>query len=148
MVVPAGNAPASSGYQPGALLLSYMTEIGSSDGALANPLRKVQRARADALPPRSWIVCRFQNRYNRVRIESGTMKTTWSPGVVLALAALGYTASALEPSYGEKPASFWLDSWHTNTDGASAAFKAMGTNAVPFLIKTLERNLQTRRICR
>src|SRR5262249_28401758 len=31
MVVPAGNAPASSGYQPGALLLSYRTEIGSSD---------------------------------------------------------------------------------------------------------------------
>src|SRR6185503_16038902 len=26
MVVPAGNAPASSGYQPGALLLSYRTE--------------------------------------------------------------------------------------------------------------------------
>ena len=25
MVVPAGNAPASSGYQPGALLLSYRT---------------------------------------------------------------------------------------------------------------------------
>ena len=25
MVVPAGNAPASSGYQPGALLLSYET---------------------------------------------------------------------------------------------------------------------------
>ena len=30
MVVPAGNAPASPGYQPGALLLSYRTEIGSS----------------------------------------------------------------------------------------------------------------------
>ena len=27
MVVPAGNAPASSGYQPGALLLSYGTGI-------------------------------------------------------------------------------------------------------------------------
>src|SRR5512133_2608430 len=30
LVVPAGNAPASSGYQPGALLFSYRTEIGSS----------------------------------------------------------------------------------------------------------------------
>jgi hypothetical protein len=30
MVVPAGYAPASSGYQLGALLLSYRTEIGSS----------------------------------------------------------------------------------------------------------------------
>lgn len=30
MVVPAGYAPASSGYQPDALLLSYRTEIGSS----------------------------------------------------------------------------------------------------------------------
>jgi hypothetical protein len=29
LVVPAGNAPASSGYQPGALLLSYETEIVS-----------------------------------------------------------------------------------------------------------------------
>src|SRR5881296_1553826 len=28
MVVPAGNAPASSGYQPGALLLSYRTFAG------------------------------------------------------------------------------------------------------------------------
>jgi hypothetical protein len=28
MVVPAGNAPASSGYQPGALLLSYRTNGG------------------------------------------------------------------------------------------------------------------------
>jgi hypothetical protein len=27
MVVPAGNAPASSGYQPGALLLSYGTIV-------------------------------------------------------------------------------------------------------------------------
>src|SRR5260370_3803840 len=27
MVVPAGNAPASSGYQPGALLLSYETMV-------------------------------------------------------------------------------------------------------------------------
>ena len=27
MVVPAGNAPASSGYQPGALLLSYGTVV-------------------------------------------------------------------------------------------------------------------------
>src|ERR1044071_707447 len=30
VVVPRGNAPRSSGYQPGALLLSYRTEIGSS----------------------------------------------------------------------------------------------------------------------
>ena len=29
MVVPAGNAPASPGYQPGALLLSYRTESES-----------------------------------------------------------------------------------------------------------------------
>ena len=29
MVVPAGNAPASSGYRPGALLLSYRTESES-----------------------------------------------------------------------------------------------------------------------
>ena len=34
MVVPAGNAPASSGYQPGALLLSY--ETSSSCGFKPN----------------------------------------------------------------------------------------------------------------
>src|SRR5438128_1809169 len=33
LVVPAGNAPASSGYQPGALLLSYRTKI-EPEGAL------------------------------------------------------------------------------------------------------------------
>ena len=32
MVVPAGNAPASSGYQPGALLLSYRTYGKLADG--------------------------------------------------------------------------------------------------------------------
>ena len=34
LVVPRGNAPRSSGYQPGALLLSYGTEINWSDGVL------------------------------------------------------------------------------------------------------------------
>jgi len=41
-----------------------------------------------------------------------------------------------EPSYQGKSASEWLDYW--DIAGANAAFKAMGTNAVPFLIKTLE----------
>src|SRR2546422_10253327 len=39
MVVPAGNAPASSGYQPGALLLSY--ETSSSRGF--TPKRRIGR---------------------------------------------------------------------------------------------------------
>src|SRR3954468_21843873 len=39
MVVPAGNAPASSGYQPGALLLSY--ETSSSCGF--TPKRRIGR---------------------------------------------------------------------------------------------------------
>ena len=39
MVVPAGNAPASSGYQPGALLLSY--ETSSSCGF--KPNRRIGR---------------------------------------------------------------------------------------------------------
>ena len=34
MVVPAGNAPASPGYRPGALLLSYRTEIESRGARL------------------------------------------------------------------------------------------------------------------
>jgi len=71
------------------------------------------------------------------------MKITWSLGIVLALASLGHTvesaAFAADPTYGGKPASFWLDCWSTNTAAASAAFTVMGTNAVPFLIETLER---------
>jgi HEAT repeat protein len=47
------------------------------------------------------------------------------------------TATAGEPGYNGKPASYWLDSWGTNM-AAPDAFKAMGTNAVPFLIKVLE----------
>ena len=39
LVVPAGNAPASSGYQPGALLLSY--ETSSSCGF--TPKRRIGR---------------------------------------------------------------------------------------------------------
>jgi hypothetical protein len=39
LVVPAGNAPASSGYQPGALLLSY--ETSSSCGF--TPKRRIER---------------------------------------------------------------------------------------------------------
>ncbi len=38
MVVPAGNAPASSGYQPGALLLSYRTKNRLERRTLATPL--------------------------------------------------------------------------------------------------------------
>ncbi len=41
MVVPAGNAPASSGYQPGALLLSYRTENRLERCTLATPLEVV-----------------------------------------------------------------------------------------------------------
>ena len=38
LVVPAGNAPASSGYQPGALLLSYRTKKPLERRTLATPL--------------------------------------------------------------------------------------------------------------
>ena len=43
VVVPAGNAPASSGYQPGALLLSYETMAEGVGNAPTS-------ARADHLP--------------------------------------------------------------------------------------------------
>ncbi len=58
--------------------------------------------------------------------------------VLLVLTGLTTTLAA-EATYQGKPASFWLDCWSTNTAAADAAFKAMGSNAVPFLIKTLER---------
>jgi hypothetical protein len=41
MVVPAGNAPASSGYQPGALLLSYRTEKLNREASVTNASRSI-----------------------------------------------------------------------------------------------------------
>ena len=38
MVVSRGNAPRSSGYQPGALLLSYKTENGEALRIIGTPL--------------------------------------------------------------------------------------------------------------
>ena len=57
---------------------------------------------------------------------------------VILVGGGGFCAAA-EPTYQGKSASFWLDSWDTNMAGTDAAFRAMGTNAVPFLIQTLER---------
>jgi hypothetical protein len=60
----------------------------------------------------------------------------------LVAGLLGLAARAAEPAYEGKPASFWLDHMYAQPNGMSEtirAFKAMGSNAVPFLIKTLER---------
>jgi HEAT repeat protein len=77
------------------------------------------------------------------RIKTIPMKTARSLGIVLAIASLGQTglitAFAAEPTYQGKTASFWLECGGTNTAASVAAFKAMGTNAVPLLIETLER---------
>jgi len=59
--------------------------------------------------------------------------------VVLTLIFGRSVCTSAQPTYQGKSASEWLDTWGTNTAGADAAFKAMGTNAVPFLIDTLER---------
>jgi len=60
--------------------------------------------------------------------------------IILALAlARSFRLSTPEPIYQGQPASYWLDSWGTNIEAVDAAFKAMGSNASPFLIKTLER---------
>ena len=45
---------------------------------------------------------------------------------------------AAGPSYQGKGPLYWLDSMSTNMEGSVEAFKAIGSNAVPFLIKTLE----------
>src|SRR5262249_48145637 len=71
------------------------------------------------------------------------MKTAWSvlsSAIATLTLALGLNfCSAGEPTYRGKSASYWLDSWGTNMEGSDAAFKAMGTNVVPFLIKLLEQ---------
>jgi HEAT repeat protein len=63
--------------------------------------------------------------------------------LIVSLAGLlSFAARAANPTYEGKPASFWLDHIYARPDGMREtiqAFKAMGTNAVPFLIKTLER---------
>ena len=48
MVVQQGNAPWSSGYQPGALLLSYRTENAEAVGVAPNPLAGAIPFRAGA----------------------------------------------------------------------------------------------------
>ena len=58
LVVPAGNAPASSGYQPGALLLSYRTMAEGVGNALTSAMpilfsRQVQPAYI-CLPSKEW----------------------------------------------------------------------------------------------
>src|SRR4030095_15921258 len=55
LVVPAGNAPASSGYQPGALLLSY--ETSSSCGF--KPNRRIGRIVTLGLAPGRMRMRRF-----------------------------------------------------------------------------------------
>jgi len=61
---------------------------------------------------------------------------------LLATGLLSFVACAAEPNYEGKSASFWLDHIDASPNGMNEtvkAFKAMGSNAVPFLIKTLER---------
>lgn len=62
--------------------------------------------------------------------------------VAFRLVFIGLFSSAVvfaaEPAYDGKPASYWLECYHTNMAAGSAAFQAMGTNAVPFLIELLE----------
>jgi hypothetical protein len=81
MVVLAGNAPASSGYQPGALLLSYgtMAEGVGNAPTSAMPIlfsRQVQPAYI-CLP--SKIGCQGWTRTNTVRFNKPScyFDTTW-----------------------------------------------------------------------
>ncbi len=71
---------------------------------------------------------------------------SWRGGLFFWIVWLGLFVSSLghaaEPTYEGKSASFWLEHFYdTNSQPRAAvtAFKAMGSNAVPFLIKTLEQ---------
>jgi HEAT repeat protein len=70
------------------------------------------------------------------------MKTVSLLGAALACVfsglALHNASAAEEPQYQGKSFSYWLEAWNTNIDAARPAFIAMGTNAVPCLIKILE----------
>jgi HEAT repeat protein len=58
--------------------------------------------------------------------------------VLTACIACADAAVGAAASYQGKPASYWLDEFDSPTNNSIAAFKAMGSNAVPFLIKVLE----------
>ena len=81
MVVPAGNAPASSGYQPGALLLSYETMaegVGNAPtSARADPVFKT--GAASLYLPAFQNGCQGWTRTNTVRFNKPScyFDTTW-----------------------------------------------------------------------
>lgn len=64
------------------------------------------------------------------------------PFILLFTGLLSFAAGAAEPMHEGQAASFWLDHIYTPPNGMMQtikAFKGMGSNAVPFLVKTLER---------
>ena len=75
MVVPAGNAPASSGYQPGALLLSYRANI-EPEGALWEHLPAAfmfQSKNATLAIVRLWVSV-----FMATRCQNGSVMVAWS----------------------------------------------------------------------
>ena len=75
LVVPAGNAPASSGYQPGALLLSYRTK--SSREALSSEHLPAafmfQSKNATLAIVRLWVSV-----FMTTRCQNGSVMVSWS----------------------------------------------------------------------
>jgi hypothetical protein len=68
MVVPAGNAPASSGYQPGALLLSYGTMAeGVGNAPTSAHADSVFETGAASLYLPAFLKCGMRNAECRVR---------------------------------------------------------------------------------
>src|SRR5436190_10673139 len=68
-----------------------------------------------------------------LRAKSGILPIVW-----VILLTSGLIICAAQPSYQGKPPLHWLDSMSTNMEGGIQAFKAMGSNTVPFLIEILE----------
>jgi len=68
-----------------------------------------------------------------LRAKIGILLIVW-----MILLTSGLIICAAQPSYQGKAPLYWLDSLSTNMEGGIEAFKAMGSNAVPFLIEILE----------
>src|SRR5215510_3376201 len=64
-------------------------------------------------------------------------------GLALVSTAVVLCLREREPRYQGKPASYWLDLWSRGPQASDAAFKAMGPQAVRFLIKVLEHKPTT-----
>ena len=78
-----------------------------------------------------------------MRWSKGQKRLVAGALIVVTVGVLGWVRSSREPMYQGRSLSFWLDQINEagaleNCDPALAAIRAMGTNALPFLLKNIE----------